>query len=168
MQLAMKADVKPNYALIGRAVKMLRPDVVKEIEPRLLKPEASIIHTILLPALLKRFCELKEINEKYILNAQHDRDANEIKVLFIAVAIVLYDPAFLTGFHSANIRSNLAEELAGLLMPKSTLVSGRTWISQQTKDIKRMLNPVIKKQAQEAFRAEAYKLAKVLEIEFKK
>jgi len=158
----MEAVMKANYAQIGKAVKMFYPEMLKEITPRLTKPEPVFIHTILLPALLKRFCELKEISESSVVDASFDRDTNEVKFLFIAVVIKLYNPDLLTGLHSDIMRPTLARELSAVLK------AGRTWISQQTNDIKWRLNPYKEKDKYVAFKEEVNKIAKVLEIEFGK
>jgi hypothetical protein len=51
------------------------------------------VHTILLPALLKRFAELKEVSEKSVVGIWRGVEADEMKVLFIGVVITLYDPS---------------------------------------------------------------------------
>jgi hypothetical protein len=123
MQAAMKMN---DYSRIGKVIQMCYPEMLREIEPKILRAQPVFVHTILLPALLKRFAELKEVSEERVVGIWRGVEANEMKVLFIGVAIVLYDPCLLTGIHSGCMRLNLAEELAGLLQ------TDRTWISQQT------------------------------------
>jgi hypothetical protein len=136
--------------------------MLSEIEPKILRPQPVFVHSILLPALLKRFAELKEVSEKSFIGIGLGPEGNELKILFIAVVITLYDPSLLTGIHSTCMRLNLREELAGLLQ------TDRTWISQQTDKIKSYLNPNKDLFANKEFKEEVYRLSKVLEIEFGK
>jgi hypothetical protein len=107
MQTAMKTN---DYARIGKVIHMCYPEMLSEIEPKILRPQPVFVHTILLPALLKRFAELKEVSEKSVVGIWRGVEANEMKVLFIGVVVTLYDPSLLTGIHSSCMRLNLAEE----------------------------------------------------------
>lgn len=152
------AHVKEVY----NALRIFRPDILKEIEPKLVKPQPIFVHVTLLPALLKRFCELKEFPLQSIIGINKGSRASDLKVLFIAVVIKLYDPQTLTGIHSDSVKNSLTEELAGLLK------TDRTWISQKTTDIRSYLNPYKALAAHKDFKNEVNKLSKVLEIEFAK
>lgn len=147
---------------VYNAVRIFHPDILEKIEPMLVKPEAPLKHTILLPALLKRFCELKRFDRQSIVGTHKGIEATEAKTLFIGIVITLYDPGLLTGIHSVAIRQNLSEELSVLLGVD------RTWISQQTAKVRAFLNPYKPKPAYENFKSEVNKLSKVLETEFGK
>lgn len=156
--IADKAHIKQVYL----ALVMFKPEVLEEIKPKLLKPEPVFYHTILLPQLLKKFCELKNVPEKLLIGVRNGRESVQLKRLFIGVIIKLYDPQLLTRIHSSVMRRNLRAELAKLL--KTDL----SWISQVANDIIIQLNPRSSKPAFEAYRSEVNRLSKVLEIEFSK
>jgi hypothetical protein len=154
----------PNQELqfIGKAVSKLHPSLLVELEPIIKRPPPILDHFILLPALLARFCELKDIPEPSIKGIWKGHEVSNQKTMFIAVALVLYDPQLLTGIHSDIMRQKLAEELAGMLQVN------RTWISQRANDVKTYLNPFKALPAHNDFKNEVYKIAKVFEIEFGK
>ena len=115
-----------NPRQIYNAIKIFHPDVLEKIKPKLVKPQAALFHTVLLPALLKRFCELQEISQQSMIGKWQGSEAIQAKILFIAVVINLYDPQLLTGIHSQALKTHLAEELSKLLE------TDRTWISQNS------------------------------------
>lgn len=158
MQAATTINIKQVY----NAIKIYHPHILEAIKPKLVKPEPVFKHTIFLPALLKRFCELKEVSQVSVIGIYRGREAMDIKVLFIAIVIKLYDPQLLTGVHTEIMRNNLAEELSGLLSVE------RTWVSQKTTQVRAMLNPHRPKPAYHDFKEEVERFAKVLEIEFSK
>lgn len=147
---------------VYKAIRLFHPHILEEIKPKLVEPKPVFLHTILLPTLLKRFCELKEVPEKLLIGVRHGSDSVKLKKLFIAVIVRLYDPRLLTGIHTETLRNNLRIELSGLLKADCT------WISQVTNDIIVQLNPHKPKPAYEDFRNEVNKIAKALEIEFAK
>ncbi|MCW3108473.1 MAG: hypothetical protein JWQ09_2979 [Segetibacter sp.] len=164
MALAKKVKCKTKgieLQYIGRAIKILKPDVLEEIKPLLIRPLPILIHFTLLPALLLRFCELNNVFEKEVVGIWQGKDSKEHKTMFIAVVLKLYNPDLLTGIHVDVMRASLARELSGVLKVD------RSWISQQVGDIKTYLAPYRPLKAYEEFRKEAEELARVLEVEFK-
>lgn len=147
---------------VYKAIKMFHPTVLEDIKPKLIRPEPVLTHTILLPALLTKFCELKGVSEGSVIGLHKGSEGIELKTLFVAVIINLYDPQLLTGIHSDNMRDHLSEELAGLLKTQ------RTFISQITENVKAFLNPYRPLPAYNDFKNEANKISKMLEKEFSK
>lgn len=147
---------------VYKAIKMFHPTVLEDIKPKMIRPVPVLTHTILLPALLTKFCELKEVKEKDVVGIWKGSENVQLKTLFIAVIINLYDPELLTGIHSDSMRDHLSQELSGLLKTQ------RTFISQITENVKVFLNPHRPLPAYEDFKSEANKISKVLEIEFGK
>jgi hypothetical protein len=156
--IADKAHIKQVY----RALEMFKPEVLEEIKPKLLKPEPVFYDTVLLPQLLKKFCELKNVPEKLLIGVRNGRESVQLKRLFIGVIIKLYDPQLLTRIHSEVMKHKLRAEMAKLM------TTDRSWISQVANDIITQLNPHNSKLAFEDYRSEVNRLSKVLEIEFSK
>lgn len=152
------AHIKQVY----NALKIFHPEILEDIKPKLVKPEPVFKHAVLLPVLLKRFCELREVSQASIIGTYKGQEAVDHKELFIAIVIKLYDPQLLTGVHTEIMRNNLSEELSGLLQTE------RSWVSQVTTKVRTILNPYRLRPAYQDFKEEVDRLAKVLEIEFGK
>ncbi len=115
-----------------------------------------------MPALLKRFCELKNVDPKEVIGTWQGSEAVQLKKLFIATFLKLYNPDLLTGIHTDAMRQNLREELSRCLKCNST------WISQWVTNIKTFLDPYRPhKKAFEDFKKELNDIAEILANEFK-
>ena len=147
---------------VCQAIKIFHPEILEKIKPKLVKPEPVLFHTILLPALLKRFCELKEITQASIVGIRYNAEAVEAKTLFVACIVTLFHPDLLPGIHAQALKPHLAEELSGLLE------TDRTWVSQTVSKIKSILNPHKSLPAHEDFKNQSNRIARVLAIEFSK
>lgn len=93
---------------VYKAIKMFHPSVLEDIKPKLISPVPVLIHAILLPALLTKFCQLKGVAEKEVVGIWKGRESMQLKTLFIAVIINLYNPELLTGIYSESMRDGVS------------------------------------------------------------
>ncbi len=153
-----------NPAHVYNAIRIFHPAVLEEIKPKLAAPQPVFVHAKLLPALLKRFCELKGITEQSVIGIRQGKEmlttTVKNKTLFIAVIVKLYDPQLLTFIHTKNLKDNLRKDLSKLLKTHPT------WISQIINHIRQYLNPHKSLPAYDDFKNEVNKIAKVFEQEF--
>lgn len=85
---------------VYKAIKMFHPSVLEDIKPKLITPVPVLIHTILLPALLTKFCQLKGVAEKEVVGIWKGRErADSLKHFLLPLlstcTILNYLPVFI-------------------------------------------------------------------------
>lgn len=152
-----------EFNKLGHEVYEHEPEVVQKFLYVLKRPTPTFTHYQYIALVQKNFCDLKNISFWQFRKGVKIPNLIQHRIDFIYAIVYLFNPEILTGY-SDVITSGLAEELC------EAMNGDRTWVSQQVKNIKRIMNEKkyhgnIEKELREKIKATAEKIAEGLKEE---